>query len=114
MKPDSYHSVDAQNKSASEEKNAAPRRLQNFLRSCNQHNFIFFTVYQKAVGKVIAMHRDPKLPTGRGSERWPLWFKRKVVVPAERERVLAMACERAAAAVRELSRAAAAPGGASD
>jgi len=58
MNPDSYTSVDAQNTSASEEKNAGARRIQNFLRLMKQSNFILVTVYQQAVGNVIAMHRD--------------------------------------------------------
>ena len=45
MNPDSYKSMDGQNTSASEERNAASRRLQNFLRLVKQRNFILFTVY---------------------------------------------------------------------
>lgn len=66
MNPNSSESVDAQNTSASEERNAASRRLQYFLRLCNQQNFILFTVYQHAVGNVIALHKDAMLPTGVG------------------------------------------------
>lgn len=50
MNPDSFRSMDAQNTSASEERNAAARRLQNFLRLVKQRNLILFTVYQQAVG----------------------------------------------------------------
>lgn len=114
MSPDSYRSVDAQNTSASEERNAASRRLQNFLRLCNQQNFILFTVYQQAVGNVIAMHKDANLPTGKGCERWPAWYERNFVDPAELERVLNLARARAAAVVGEQARAAAAAAGASD
>lgn len=113
MNPDSYKSVDAQNTSASEERNAASRRLQNFLRLCNQQNFILFTIYQHAVGNVIAMHKDAKLPTGAGFERWPAWYKRTFVVPAERERGIGVARARAAAAAGERVRAAALAAGAS-
>jgi len=58
MNPDSYSTVDAENTSASEERNAAARGVQNFLRLMKQRNFILVTVYQQAVGNVIAMHRD--------------------------------------------------------
>lgn len=71
MRPDAYQPVDAQNSPASEERNAASRRLQNFLRLSNQQNFILFTMYQNAVGNVIAMQKDAKIPTGAGADRWP-------------------------------------------
>lgn len=77
MNPDSYVSVDGLNTSASEERNAASRRLQNFLRLVNQRNFILFTVYQQAVGNVIAMHRDVHTP--KMVDRWPLWYRKKYV-----------------------------------
>lgn len=77
MNPDSYTAVDGQNTSASEERNAASRRLQNFLRLVNQRNFILFTVYQQAVGNAIAMHRDVQTPTM--VERWPLWYRKQFV-----------------------------------
>ena len=44
MNPDSFRSMDAQNTSASEERNAAARRLQNYLRLVKQRNLILFTV----------------------------------------------------------------------
>lgn len=77
MNPDSYVSVDGLNTSASEERNGASRRLQNFLRLVNQRNFILFTVYQPAVGNVIAMHRDVHTPMM--VELWPLWHRNKFV-----------------------------------
>lgn len=77
MNPDSYAAADGQNTSASEERNAASRRLQNFLRLVNQRNFILFTVYQQAVGNAIAMHRDVHTP--KMEDRWPLWYRKKFV-----------------------------------
>ncbi|OSX73408.1 hypothetical protein BU14_0350s0001 [Porphyra umbilicalis] len=80
MNPDSYKSMDAQNTSASEERNAASRRLQNFLRLVKQRNFILFTVYQQAVGNVIAMHRDAKDKRGSTvTDDWPLWYRKNFV-----------------------------------
>jgi len=85
MNPDSFRSLDAQNTSASEERNAASRRLQNFLRLVKQRNFILFTVYQQAVGNVIAMHRDALDETDStvGADDWPLWYKKKFVDVAD-------------------------------
>lgn len=83
MNPDSYVSVDGRNTSASEVRNAASRRLQNFLRLVNQRNFILFTVYQQAVGNVITMHRD--VCTSKMMERWPLWYRKKFVDTADQQ-----------------------------
>lgn len=77
MNPDSHVPLDGRNTSASEERNAASRRLQNFLRLVNQRNFILFTIYQQAVGNAVAMHRDVQTPNM--VDRWPLWYRKKFV-----------------------------------
>jgi len=85
MNPDSFRSLDAQNTSASEERKAASRRLPHFLRLVKQRNFILFTVYQQAVGNIIAMHRDAL--DERNSmvvvDDWPLWYKKDFVDVAD-------------------------------
>jgi len=108
MSPDSYTSVKAENSSASEERNAAARGVQNFLRLMKQRNFILVTVYQQAVGNVVAMHREkldddkremdelkeamaamPAAEMAREQERfaeeqkrienWPVWYRKTFV-----------------------------------
>ena len=77
--------LEAQNTSASEERNAASRRLPHFLRLVKQHNFILFTVYQQAVGNIIAMHHealDERTSTVVVDDL-PLWYKKIFVDVAD-------------------------------
>lgn len=79
MNPDSFKSMDSQITSASEERSAASRRLRIFLRLLKQRNFISFTVYQQAVGNVIAMHRDATDdPNEAVTDFWPRWYRKKI------------------------------------
>lgn len=85
MNPDSYESMDGVNTSASEQRNAAARRMQKFLRLMDQKNFILLTVYQQAIGNDVAMHKDT-LPRGastasaaQSAERWTTWYRRTLV-----------------------------------
>lgn len=89
MNPDSYDAVDGLNMSAIKERNAASRRLQNFLRPVNQRNFILVTVYQQAVENFIAMHRDVQTPIL--VDRWPLWYRKNFVDSDDERRAAAAA-----------------------
>lgn len=77
MNPDLYTWADGRNSSASEERKAASRRLQNFLLLVNQRNFFLFTVYRQAVGNDTAVHRDVRTP--KMVDRWILWYRKKFV-----------------------------------
>jgi len=74
MCPDSFVCMDGTNTSSSEERNAISRRQQHHLRQMKQNQFIIFSIYQQAVGNIVAMYRDET--TDKTVIKWPEWYRR--------------------------------------
>jgi len=77
MSPTSYASMHAINTSSCAQRNAVSRRQQHHLRQMKQDQLIIFTVYQQAVSKAVAMHRESK--TMRVAYKCPKWWRRSHV-----------------------------------
>lgn len=77
--PTSYASLLGYNTSSSEQRNAATRRLKQFITLLNQRNFLTFSAYQQCIGNIMAMYREACDDVGAAhrlrSIGWPLWYR---------------------------------------
>lgn len=77
--PTSYESLLGVNTSSSEQRNAASRRLKQFITLLNQRNFLTFSAYQQSISNIMAMYREACDEVGPAhrlrSIGWPLWYR---------------------------------------
>lgn len=77
--PTSYASLLGYNTSSSEQRNAATRRLKQFITLLNQRNFLTFSAYQQCMSNIMAMYREACDEVGPAHRLraigWPLWYR---------------------------------------